>query len=78
MGMMACALTRTLNGDRLGFAVNIMLIPAGQEEQRATRARARGAARGVHCMVHNGEVAMLAKKQKWNLSGDRLDFEVNM
>eukprot|EP00959_Pyramimonas_sp_CCMP1952_P159484 3335836-Pyramimonas_sp.AAC.1 len=44
----------------------------------STVRRARAAARGGSCAVHNGKVTPLAWKPKCALSDGRLDVEVNM
>ena len=66
------------SGGRLGFHVN-MRFSKCRPDGAACAARARGW--GVaHCadIVQNKTVAMLPWALKWPLSGDRLNFQVNM
>ena len=78
VAMFAWKLKCTLSGDRLDFQVSMDSLISWTSFGTSHGARARASARDGFCVVHNSNVATLAWILKCSLSGDRLDFQVNM
>ena len=73
--MLALELKWRLGGDRWAFQVSMRFFLMSARRCTVRRAYAR-ACRILYC-AHK-KAATLALKLKWRLSGDRLDFLVNM